>query len=61
MFDKAQLRSNSLPASMLLDCKYRNFWRKFKNRGKKSFIAPLSVEKQQTTPRLEQSRQLASF
>lgn len=25
MFDKAQLRGKSLPASMLLDCKYRYF------------------------------------
>ncbi len=25
MFDKAQLRGKALPASMLLDCKYRYF------------------------------------
>lgn len=30
MFDKAQLRGKSLPASMLLDCKYRNFCQEIK-------------------------------
>ena len=31
MFDKSQLRGKSLPASMLLDCKYRNFYQKIQN------------------------------
>lgn len=31
MFDKAQLRGKSLPASMLLDCKYRNFLSKMQH------------------------------
>lgn len=45
MFDKAQLRGKSLPASMLLDCKYRNFgWKIQKNDIKKwSNFEPLHL------------------
>lgn len=33
MFDKAQLRGKSLPASMLLDCKYRYFLAKIQKKA----------------------------
>ena len=35
MFDKAQHHGKSLPASMLLDCKFRNFWREIQKQAKK--------------------------
>ena len=35
MFDKAQLRGKSLPASMLLDCKYSNFCLEFQKTSEK--------------------------
>ncbi len=40
MFDKAQLRGKSLPASMLLDCKYRYFLAKIQKQGRKEFYCP---------------------
>lgn len=36
MFDKAQLRGKSLPASMLSDCKYRNFCQEIQKTSEKS-------------------------
>lgn len=35
MFDKARLRGKSLPASMLSDCKYRNFCQKKQKQAEK--------------------------
>lgn len=35
MFDKARLRGKSLPASMLLNCKYRNFCQEIQKQAKK--------------------------
>lgn len=37
MFDKAQLRGKSLPASMLLDCKYRNFCQEIQKTSEKKW------------------------
>jgi hypothetical protein len=35
MFDKARLRGKSLLASMLLDCKFRNFCQEIQKQAKK--------------------------
>ena len=39
MFDKAQHHGKSLPAFMLLDCKYRNFCQKIQKTSEKSEAA----------------------
>ena len=46
MFDKAQLRGKSLPASMLSDCKYRNFCQEIQKTSEKKverLHVPLSI------------------